>query len=368
MLDLVIVGAGPYGISLAAHAQASGLTYKLLGKPMGFWRHKMPPEMFIRTQVDYIGLSDPHEQYTFAQYQKEKNIELTYPVSRTAWVDYAFWFAERNQVTFTEECVRHVNYKQGRYFVITDQETSLECKHLVIAIGLTHAEYIPNNLLHLKGKWLSHTNGYTDYQPFSGKSVAVVGGGQSGWEAAALLHQTGAKVDLIYRGSGYEPPVPQINRRQREIAPLFYSFPVEQQKEISKEFLKATVTEFLLPLVEGKANQHPYSEVKEANILYDEDQVSLVLSSGNTLKVDHVIAATGYRPNLYNLPFLTSLSGEIKKESNGFPIVNQWFESSMPGLYFVGPLSSHHHGPSYTQIAGVWHTSHALIPNLLKNA
>lgn len=368
MLDLAIIGSGPYGISLAAHAQAQGLVYALFGYPMDFWKNQMPPEMFIRTKVDYIGLSDPDDSYTFARYQEETGRECFYPVPRSVWVDYAFWFAEKNNVRFSEEWVNRLDYKDGVFLLATEPGRRVAARRVVIAVGLTHAEYIPPNLRILSEKWVTHTNGYTSYEDFAGKRVAVLGGGQSGWEAAALLHQAGALPHLIYRGSGYEPSVPQINARQRQLAPIFFFLPTEEQERLRREFLKPTVTEFLVPLVEGKVQQHPYSEIIEARVQSNPDQLFLRLSNGETLEVDHVIAATGYRPNLQKVPFLNSIADRIEVESNGYPKISSAFESSVSGLYFAGPLSAYHHGPSFTQIAGVWHTSKTIIPSLMKNA
>lgn len=368
MLDLAIIGSGPYGISLAAHAEAQGLSYELFGYPMDFWKNKMPPEMFIRTQLEFIGLSDPDDTYTFARYQHETGTEYSYPVPRSIWVDYAFWFAEKTHVRFSEELVHKLDYYGDRYVLLTEYGRRLEARQVVVSVGLTGAEYIPRHLRAFKGRWVTHTNGYTNYNDFCGKRVAVLGGGQSGWEAAALLYQAGAQVDLIYRGSGYESPVPHINARQRKLAPLFYFLTPEEQEEERRELLRATVTEFLVPLVEGKVQQRPYSEVTKAEVKDASDQLTLLISNGDSIEVDHLIVATGYQSRLDQLVFLSPFYSQIKQESNGYPKINERFESSVPGLYFAGPLSAYHHGPAFTQIAGVWHTSRTIIPSLKKNA
>ncbi|WP_066295385.1 SidA/IucD/PvdA family monooxygenase [Bacillus sp. FJAT-29937] len=233
-----------------------------------------------------------------------------------------------------------------------------------MAVGLGNVEFFPSNFQHLPAELISHSSGYTSYESFAGKRVVVLGGGQSGWEAAALLHQAGANVELAFHGSGYEPPLENINERQRDIADKFFFLPEKEKDYLRKELLKATVTEFLLPLVEGKVRLRPYSDIICAKHVQETGKFEVVFRNEERVEVDHLFAATGYCPSVDKIMFLKSILPNILKEENGFPVVN--FESSVEGLYFVGPLSSHHHGPTYTQIAGVWHTSRTIISSLLK--
>jgi lysine/ornithine N-monooxygenase len=362
-LDLAIIGSGPYGISLAAHAQETGLDYKLFGYPMDFWQNKMPPEMFIRTKLNFLGLSDPHDRFTLEAYQQEKHLNINYPTSRSLWIDYAFWFAEKNKITFTKELVTDLREVNGGFYFESETGRSVCAKKVVVAIGLAHSEYIPENLAHLSEKLVSHTSGYTQYGTFRGKRVIVLGGGQSGWEAAALLHQSGAHAELVYRGPSRKPPIPNINARQRELADKFYFLPSDEQEALRKELLQATVTDFLVTLVEGKVPQRPNTQIVKARPT-SSGTLKITFHHGETVEVDHIITATGYRVSLNNIPFLKTIASRIDIESNGFPKVDPCFQSSVKGLYFVGPLSSYHHGPSFTQIAGVWHTAKTVIPSI----
>jgi FAD-dependent urate hydroxylase len=46
---LLVIGAGPYGLALAAHARQRGIRAITVGTPMGFWRGHMPAGMFLRS-------------------------------------------------------------------------------------------------------------------------------------------------------------------------------------------------------------------------------------------------------------------------------------------------------------------------------
>jgi lysine/ornithine N-monooxygenase len=363
MLDLAIIGSGPYGISLAAHAKEAGMDFELFGYPMDFWQNKMPPEMFIRTKLDFLGLSDPHDRFTLEAYQQEKGCKLEFPAPRSVWVDYAFWFAKKNNISFTKEWVTDLRKSEQGFSFQTETGRFFRARSVVVAIGLIHAEYIPDNLAHIPREWVSHTSGYTQFGSFRGKRVIVLGGGQSAWEAAALLHQSGANVELVYRGSSRIPPIPNINARQRELSDKFYFLPADEQEALRKELLQATVTDFLVSLVEGIVSQRPNTQIVQAHPT-STGKLAVTYHHGEIVEVDHVIAATGYRVSLDNIPFLKSIAPRIDIESNGFPKVNAHFQSSVNGLYFVGPLSSYHHGPTYTQIAGVWHAARTVMSSI----
>jgi NADPH-dependent 2,4-dienoyl-CoA reductase/sulfur reductase-like enzyme len=79
----------------------------------------------------------------------------------------------------------------------------------------------------------------------------------------------------------------------------------------------------------------------------------LTLSNGEVLDFDHILLGTGYRTDVKQLPMLdTSLRDSIVL-ANGFPLLNPSFESSIPGLYFVGYSSLRSFGPFFRFVAGV---------------
>jgi hypothetical protein len=88
------------------------------------------------------------------------------------------------------------------------------------------------------------------------------------------------------------------------------------------------------------------------------DRVEVTLTNGKKLQADHVMCATGYKVNVKNLSMLQpSLLAEIKtlekedKDENT-PALNHWFESSVPGLYFVGLATLRSFGPLFRFVVG----------------
>lgn len=369
MLDVIIIGSGPYGISLAAHAVAHGLSYKLLGYPMDFWKNQMPQDMFIRTPHDFCSFSDANDELTIQQFAKETGAQLVTPLPRPSFVDYGMWFAKRAGVEFTAELVTLLSRENDVYHVITESGQKLRAKYVIIATGVQHYKYVPEIFSTLPSHLVSHTSGYTDFKSFAGKKVAVMGSGQSAWEAAALLHNEGSDVELLYRRESANYGGSRVAERYiRKLGYAFYQFPREIKASHWGQS-PGSVAHFLRPYVEGKV-----TETGSVNIVLAEptsdDKVKLSLSDGSNRVVDHVISASGYRINLDRVPFMTKeMLDSIDREDgySQFPLLSESFESSIPGLYFAGPLSSHSHGPTFRFILGLRKTSRSIIPAIAQN-
>src|SRR5947209_19062849 len=93
--DAVVVGAGPYGLSTAAHLLGRGLSVAVFGKTLELWRTRMPKGMLLRSHWWATNLSDPRTQYGFERFFRESKHDKCHPVSREAFIDYALWFQER---------------------------------------------------------------------------------------------------------------------------------------------------------------------------------------------------------------------------------------------------------------------------------
>lgn len=368
MYDVIIVGSGPYGISLAAHAVANNLNYKLFGYPMDFWKNQMPQNMFIRTPHDFVSFSDSKEELTIHQFSKETGKELTTPLPRPVFVEYAQWFAEKAGVKFTHELVTKISKIDNLFEVISESGESFIAKNIVVATGVSDYLYIPEYLRTFPTKLVSHTLGYTSFTEFKGKKVIVLGSGQSAWEAAGLLYRDGADVELIYRKD--KPKYSGSREAEielRDAGDTFFNLSVhEKQQEWGQA--PGSIAHFLKPYVEGLVSQKTGVKVRSMEQI-NKDEIKLFLSDGEERIVNHVIVATGYHINLDKVPFLDGqLLVSIERELgfNQFPKLNEVFESSIQGLYFAGPLSSHSHGPTFRFILGLKKTSFSIIPSIVK--
>lgn len=369
MLDVIIVGSGPYGISLAAHAQAAGLDYKLLGYPMDLWKNQMPRNMFIRTPYEFVAFSDPKDEFTLIRFAADTGTKLSNPLPRTTFVNYASWFAERSGIEFTPGLVTSLVHNEESFTVMTETGKTLHARTVIIATGVEHYKYIPEVFRNLPARLVSHTSGYTNFQAFNGQRVAVVGSGQSAWEAAGLLYLEHADVELIYRReSANYAGGPAEEQFLSELGEVFYALPVEEKQQGWGQS-SGSVAHFLRPYVEGKVRETGSVSIVNADETTD-GKVQLTLSNGHVQVYDHVFSASGFHINTDRVPFFSIPLRQLIEREPGyqqFPKLTEQFQSSVPGLFFAGPLSSHSHGPTFRFILGLKKTASTIVPFIVQH-
>ncbi len=365
----VIIGAGPYGLSLAAHLKGQNAPHLLFGKPMEFWR-KMPPAMFLKSSWSSLNLSDPAHAYTLHRFSKAHGIAKQDPVALQHFLNYTEWFQQQTAPKVDETYIQTLA-PDGKNFhlELTDGRT-LKAQRVVVASGIAPFAHIPDFASQLPSSLVSHTQDHMDYAGFKGKRVVVVGRGQSAFEAAALLSEAEAEVELIARG-----PVIWIDRRlyrytsfakrifypPSDIGPagvswivafplLFRRFPDKTRVSIDTRSVRPAVAPWLRPRVEGRFAVTPNTTV--VNATEKGEGVSLTLSDGSTREVDHIVLGTGYKLDVQALTYVDRSLLQQVQTHDGYPLLNQWFESSVPHLYFVGSLAGYAFGPLCRFVTG----------------
>ncbi len=71
--QLLVIGAGPYGLSTAAYAQRQGMETLVLGHPMSFWRENMPQKMMLRSGPDWH--MDVAREHTMMAFLAERGVD-----------------------------------------------------------------------------------------------------------------------------------------------------------------------------------------------------------------------------------------------------------------------------------------------------
>lgn len=369
--DAVVVGAGPYGLSIAAHLDGAGLKVAASGKPLALWRDHMPEGMLLRSFWWASNLSDPEKQYTLGRYLREKGQSALDPTSRETFIEYGCWF-QRHAVPMLEETyVEHIE-RQGQLFTVRLVDGRVIQSHAVVmAPGLAYYIHRPREYQHLSPELVSHTCDHRTLSQFAGKRVVIVGGGQSALETAALLHEGGSEVAVVARSPlHWLPPentsIPFIIRQLRSpkvglgygwmnwalehIPYMFYNFPRSTKDRMLATFHGPAGAWWLKNRVVGKVPVHERKRVEQVE--ETDGGVRLRLSDQTTLEADHVLLATGYRADIKRLPMLSpSLLAAIQTYMDA-PILNSYFESSVPGLHFVGFTAARSAGPFYRFVVG----------------
>lgn len=382
--DVAIVGAGPYGLSVAAHLRRSGLSVRQFGLPMHLWRANMPQGMFLTSQGFASNLSDPAAKLTleaFSRVTGRSYADYGLPVPLDTFVAYGQWFQSAAGLDVEEVLVTGVSPAGAGYELTLEDGETLRARQVVVAVGVEHFAYLPGQLAGLPAAACTHSSAHTDLAAFAGQRVTVVGAGQSALESAALLHEHGAQVQIVMRkqhvvwnGAPLAPDRPVLQRLREPEAGLgsgwgtwFYStqpaafrhLPVASRVRRARTALGPAGTSWLRGRVEGEFPVLTGHALDEAAAGPDGVRLGLVCSSGARTEVaaDHVIAATGYRPDLNRLMFLDEELRSRVQTVARTPIVDRDYQTSAPGLYVVGPGVAATFGPVMRFVYGADHAA-----------
>ncbi len=394
MLNTAIIGAGPYGLSIAAHLRRSGIPFRIFGRPMDSWMEHMPKGMMLKSDGFASDIYDPEKAFTLRQFCAERGIEYAdagVPVRLDTFSAYGLAFRDRMVPELEDKLVASVERVAGGFLLrLADGET-FQARRVVLAVGITHFEYVPENLAHLPAEFLSHSARHREVEPFRGRNVVVIGGGASALDLAGLLREAGADVQLVSRLEElkfHSQPTgkprsqwQQIRHPQSGLGPgmrsrffanspgLFYYLPERLRLEAVRRSLGPSGGWFIRDKVVGKLPLHLGCTPQGAEVKDGRVHLSVQAADGSKREIvtEHVIAATGYKVNLERLKFLNPEIRSQLKTVSGSPVLSSTFESSMPGLYFAGVAAANSFGPVMRFAFGAGFAARTLTRALAKS-
>src|SRR6266849_4881057 len=198
--QVAIVGAGPYGLSAAAHLRTvKGLEVRVFGESMSFWERQMPAGMLLRSYWEGSHISDPHGDLTLDEYQRARGVQLPRPVRLDDFINYGQWFQRKAVPELDGRCVTRIEASSKCFRLMLEDGESVLAQRVVIATGIASFARRPYQFSAVPRELASHSSEHRDFSRFARQRVVVVGGGQSALESAALLHESGAAVEVIVR-------------------------------------------------------------------------------------------------------------------------------------------------------------------------
>ncbi len=388
-VDVAIIGAGPYGLSLAAHLSAGKVSYRIFGSPMSSWRN-MPNRTWLKSEGFASSLFDPQSSFTLARYCQEHSLpyaDVGLPVPIETFVAYGLEFQRRFVGRLEETTVTSVVPVADGFELTTEGGEIVRSKRVVVAAGITHFSFVPPMLSALPQEVLTHSSNHKDLSRFEGHRVAVIGAGASAIDLAGILHEAGADTHLIARRSAiafHDAPSEPRPIAQRVLNPrsglglgwrsrlctdaplLFHSLPKKLRIRAVQRHLGPAPGWFAKSRFVGRVTSHLGTSMKQANMRGN--RVSLKFTqqdnSDKELQFDHVICATGYKVKLQRLGFLHPTIHNQLAPVGDVPMLTRNFESVIPGLYFVGLASSNSFGPLCRFAYGAKFTSKRLAHHL----
>ena len=382
-----MIGAGPYGLATAADLSARGVELRAFGTPMGGWIEHMPVGMFLKSTAGDSSIGSPHQKKGIGDWCAVAGVEPydkdggEIPIPVDDFITYGRWFQEGEVPDLEREQIAGVSRVTSGFEVELVSGERLRSATVVIAVGTAPFAYVPPEVRApgRQGEWamglISHSADHHDLSEFKGKTVAVIGRGQSALETAVLLQEGGADVHLLVRSPavawGGLPPPPDPSLLHKIRTPpsqlgngwthLFVTRYPAAYRHLPDRARLAGVQKILGPfgawwLKERFDGIDVRLQTRVANAAPNGDGVRLDLvgqdGTPSRLEVDHVIAATGYRVDVRSLGLLSEDLASSLAAVEGSPRLNGGFESSVPGLFFSGLTAAATFGPMMRFVCG----------------
>jgi FAD-dependent urate hydroxylase len=324
---------------------------------MAFWREHMPAGMFLRSGPDWH--LDAAGVHTLEAYLEEHGVAPSEvdPIPIDVFLQYAEWFRQAKRVEPTEDLVTALDKSDGMYEATLESGERVAANAVLCAPGISHFINLPDWAADLPPERAAHTCDLVRFDELGGQRVLIVGGRQSAYEWAALIREHGAeRIDIVHRHD-----VPRFERvswrfidphveRTRAVPGYWRRLPEAEREAIVRRFWEVgrlTLEAWLIPrLAWAGIHRWPGSEVVEARSLQSGRAVEVRLSNSQSLEVDRVVFASGYRAQLDRVPYLESLIGDIEL-ADGFPVLDEGLGASIDRLYLTGFAATRDFGPFF---------------------
>jgi hypothetical protein len=405
---VAVIGAGPHGLASVAHLRHAGIPTIAFGRTLGFWRETMPAGMVLRSSPRASNIHEPSGRLRLSHFWREQGRDAAdiLFVSIEDFLAYGDWFQRTVVPDLDSREVIGIARHAGEFALTLSDGQQLAVSRVVVAAGLGPFADVPSAFADLPPALVSHASAAPSLDRFAGRSVAVVGGGQSALEGAALLHEAGAEVEVLARreslfwltfgwyggeDSPVPPPAPAPStgpspRPSWRIRKGLYwhGAPTEVGGRLSgwvgaaPDVCRRLPRPLRTPLtyrcirpagaywLPDRLRSVPIKlGVRVRSARERDGRALLELDDGSERLVDHVLLGTGYRIDVRRYPFLSpELAGELRVR-DGSPILRRGLESSARGLHFTGAPAAESFGPAMRFVVGTAYTAPALAQSLL---
>lgn len=385
-VDVAIIGAGPYGLSLAAHLRARGVEYRIFGEPLGSWKNNMPPGMLLKSFPWASNLSEPSSEFTVKQFCTERALpyhDELMPLQLSRFIEYGDAFRMRYVPDVERKTLLALEPDADGFRARFDDGETIDARRVVMAVGMQPFRHLPQEAEHLPAELCSHSSEYGSLERLDGMEVIVVGSGSSATDLAALLRERGNSVSIVARA-------PRLDFASRPRPRSFFERTTAPKSGIGHGWAIGACARFpqlirllsedmrvrlanakaLGPLggafvkdrVLGKLPVWLGRSLQGIETRNGKVELDLVGASGarHLLRGDHVIFATGYKIDVGRLGFLSQMILRHLRRVEQAPQLSARYESSIPGLHFIGPAAANSFGPVCRFVHGTYHPAQHL--------
>jgi len=393
LCDVAIIGAGPYGLSAAAHLRTvRGLEVRIFGEPMSFWESNMPAGMLLRSNWTATQIADPHRALTLEAFQVSTGDHVARPVSLHHFTRYGHWYQQAAVPHLEKSKVMRVEGGgTNRFRLVLETGEVVVSRRVVVAAGIGQFAWRPPDFQDLGPDLASHTSEHRNFLRFAGKEVLVIGGGQSALESAALLQEAGAKVEVVTRsrhihwlqgrlsktlhfGLGkltrdllYAPTdVGPAGLSQLMARPDFVRrLPRALQDTLRVRCVRPAGARWLVKRLQDVPIRLGRSVASVAQV---GEKAKVKLDDGTERTVDHILLGTGYHVDISKYEFIAPELLRSVERCNGYPRLKAGLATSVSGLHIIGAPAAWSFGPLMQFVSGTSYASRALMRAVAKNS
>ncbi|MGH7884602.1 MAG: NAD(P)-binding domain-containing protein [Thermodesulfobacteriota bacterium] len=358
-IKLLIIGAGPFGLSMAAYCKHNKIDHLVVGNSMDFWKSNMPGGVFLRSGTDWH--LDPLNIHTIKKYMKINDLKLkkSEPLSLDFYLGYVDWFVKEKGIQPINSIITKLDCLTGsrrRFTVELNNGEKIQAENVLLALGFKYFKNVPEDLsLIFPENRFSHTCDLVELEKLKNKRCLIIGGRQSAFEWAALLSEAGAKSVYVshrqdtpkFTESDWSWVLPMLDKIVEDPG-WFRNLSRKEREEIDKRFWtegRLKLEPWLAPRLKSDSIKIlPETNVTNCRELPNND-LHVEFDSGETLILDYIILATGYKVNMNNIPFLSSGNILEKLELiNGFPVLDDYLQTNISGLFVTSMAASQQFG------------------------
>jgi FAD-dependent urate hydroxylase len=378
--DLLIIGAGPYGLAAAACARERGIDALLAGDPMSFWRTHMPAGMLLRSPLDWQ--IDPFGRRTLLAFLLERGIKVADadPIPLDLFCDYADWFQDSYALRAQARWITSLEKLEVGFRATADEGEQILARSVLLAPGFAPFAHIPPELASLvpEGRF-SHTCDTVEFDRFRGQRCLIVGGRQSAYEWAALMAERGAaQVHISHR---HNPPrfaasdwswVGSMIDATATQRGWWRNLAADERDSIRQHFWDEGRLK-LEPWLPPRLNPAIVQCRPETMLTSCEETASGALDarldSGERFTVDYVLFATGYRVDMSAMAGLLDAGIMVDLRTlDGFPQLDEDFQSSVAGLFIAGLPATMDFGPFFGFVSGAPLAARLIVDRIVADA
>jgi FAD-dependent urate hydroxylase len=377
--DIAILGAGPYGLAIAAHLRRAGVSHRVIGDPMSFWR-RMPEGMLLRSNWTASCIAEYDGDLSLDSFIAASGVTFQRPIPLERFIAYGEWVQEKVAPDVDRRTVCLLENKADGFLLHMSDGEPVSARRVIVAAGIAPFARKPNVFADTPRRLATHTGEHQSFSEFAGKSVLVVGGGQSALESAALLHESGAGVEVVVRkpkliwlhGGKYHRMLgryaklvyaptdvgPMGLSRLVAVPDLFRRLPRDLQGPLAHRAIRPAGATWLADRL-AKVPIRLGNQVMSAKPV--NGHLRIELDDGESRLVDHVVYGTGYQVDISRYPFFSPELLQAIKQVNGYPVLGRGLETSVPGLHIVGAPAAWSFGPIMRFVSGSWYAANSIV-------